>query len=381
MKVATRVSAEGAATICKTITTVIALQQLLPVWPVVAFGVAQLSYAFVYFVFLYAKTWSMLTVPRWGSFEGRTCYMTLVFTLQGLFKHVLTEGDKIVLTALSESYDQGVYAMGSSYGGLAARIILQPLEENARLLWSRLQSTNSDNINRIEQSYVVLVKLVLYVGFTFSCLATNYTSVLLNILAGKKWGNNHEATAVLSAFCIYTAFLAWNGMTEAFVYGVATSGREIGRMGIMHAVVGVIFAIIAPLFVNRFGTVGLVAANCIAMLLRSIYSVHYAATYFALKRNKTVSLVLPHLLVELFPHWAVILAFAASAMTTRTSLTWMNDHADIATGSRQWFLLAIKHVAIGGLCFAGVAALAFTVEKDFRRSIRNLFRAKDVKED
>lgn len=38
--------------------------------------------------------------------------------------------------------------------------------------------------------------------------------------------------------CVLTAFLALNGITEAFVYGVARSGNDVGKIGIAHAVVG-----------------------------------------------------------------------------------------------------------------------------------------------
>ena len=274
--------------------------------------------------------------------------------------------------------------MGSAYGGLAARFLLQPLEESARLLWSRLTSARADNANRIEQSYVVLVKLVLYVGCTFSCLATNYTSILLNILAGRKWGANDEAVAVLSAFCIYTAFLALNGMTEAFVFGVAESGGEIGRVGLMHTVVGVIFAIIAPLLVSKFGTVGLVAANCVAMLLRSLYSIHFAAIYFAEQKNHqakkenkrlSVQIVLRGLLFQMFPHWLVMLGFAIAAVTTRGSLLWLQSHA-ASPGSWEWLMLALRHITIGAFCFATILAAAFFLEKRFLHSIRSLLRTK-----
>jgi oligosaccharide translocation protein RFT1 len=43
-------------------------------------------------------------------------YMALTFTGQSLVKYLLTEGDKIVMSAISSSYDQGVYALVSNYG-------------------------------------------------------------------------------------------------------------------------------------------------------------------------------------------------------------------------------------------------------------------------
>lgn len=381
MNVSLRVSAEGTATLCKTLVTVVALKRWLPEWPIWAFGVAQLSYALVYAVFLYTKMWPHLTFPVKGGFDGRTCYMTLLFTVQGLFKHLLTEGDRIVLSTLSDGYNQGIYAMGSAYGGLAARFLLQPLEENARLLWSRLHSARKDNSRRIKQSYLVLIKLVLYIGFTFSCLATNYTSILLNIMAGSKWGSNKEAVAVLSAFCIYTAFLAWNGMTEAFIFGVATSGGEIGRMGLMHTVVGLTFAVFAPVCVDKFGTIGLVAANCVAMVMRSLYSVHFAAAYFDKERTekgKALSVVskMSGLMKKMCPHWMVMLSFGTSAAATNASLALL-DTRDNVKGTITWYFLAMRHIGIGVVCYAGTLAIAYRTETEFRSSMRALLRSKE----
>lgn len=382
MNVTKKVKAEGFATFIKTITTVLALKQLLPEWPVLAFGIAQIAHSIFYSAYLLVTT--RLPFPRWGDFDVDTCYMTGVFTLQAFFKHLLTEGDRILLTALSGSYDQGIYAMGLAYGGLAARLILQPLEENARLLWSRLQSESDsnnnkfENLNLMELSYGILVKIVLYVGFTFSCLATNYCSILLNILAGKKWAENSEATAVLSAFCVYTAFLAWNGMTEAFLYGVTQTGGEIAQLGVAHTIVGGVFAGISATLVPKYGTVSLVFANCLAMFMRSLYSVHYAVQHFSARKKQSFNSTLRRLIIQMFPHWAVIGSFVGSALLTRASLAWFDRQVvDVKSGSREWFVLAFYHVATGVGCFILITVVAFLTEwKDFRHSIKMLMQQK-----
>ena len=208
-----------------------------------------------------------------------------------------TEADKIGLSALAESYDQGIYAIAASYGGLAARLLLQPIEENARLLFSRQgaiiernkdtttasasKATSSKQMNELQQSYSFLLRTVCLIGLLFSTIAVNYTSILLRLLAGYRWGSNSEAIAALSAFCVYTAFLSLNGITEAFVYAVARSGRDIGRLSIVHALVGGVFALLAPGLVTNHAAVGLVYANCISMALRSLYSLYVAWGYFA----------------------------------------------------------------------------------------------------
>lgn len=111
---------------------------------------------------------------------------------QSVVKHVLTEGDKIVLASASTSfsartcssgssssstdgglalaidgigmygegiggerrgslYEQGVYAVASGYGSLAARLLFQPLEEAARLMFSQLGAEEDELRNQKER--------------------------------------------------------------------------------------------------------------------------------------------------------------------------------------------------------------------------------------
>ena len=371
MDVPMRASAESMATVAKTLATVMALQYILSdQWQVTAFGIAQLVYALTYSIFLYAKTYKLLVAPTW-SLDWPTCYLTIIFTIQGFFKHLLTEADRIVLSTLSDSYNQGVYAMGSAYGGMAARILLQPLEENARLLWSRLANSTRE----LQESYTTLVKLVLYVGLIFSTVAINYTHLLLNLLAGRKWGSNPEAAAVLSAFCVYTAFLAANGMTEAFVYGVTTSGFEVGRLGVAHTVTGVVFAAIAPFLVATYGTVGLVAANCVAMTLRSLYSVLFAAQYFGEREKRSVAVSLRYLLRKMIPHPVILMCFLGTYIVTRWS-KGLSDDLTFDIRNKDWLVLTGRHLATGLSCAIGIVTATYTLEKDFLRSLVGMVRPK-----
>lgn len=410
MSVAEKASAEGIAVLVKTGTTVLALQYLQSDWPVTSFGVAQMAYALTYLFVLYGRLWmhrKRIRISISNVWHGPTIYMTFVFTAQGIMKFALTEGDRIVLTLLAGSYDQGVYAMGSAYGGLAARLILQPLEENARLLFSRLASSStsssavpmqangkehakSDPNRNVERttnqadpmlfvSYTVLVKMVLYVGLVFSCLAVNYTQILLNLLAGRKWGEKPEAVAVLSAFCVYTAFLAWNGMTEAFCYGVARDVADVSRLGVAHTITGVLFASVAPLAVARAGTVGLVAANCVAMVGRAVFSVHFAARFLSRQQEKPVQLVFVQLIRSMFPSPIVLLTFVVAYLGTRQSALRMQLQIDqnmIETGTSEWYRVALGHVSMGTACGIGILSLAHSQESEFLRNVRSLWKGK-----
>jgi oligosaccharide translocation protein RFT1 len=389
LNAATKASAEGTATLVKTLTTVLVMRNLAhrsleSSWPVTAFGVAQLAYAVIYAGVLYTSTWTQLRGPRWRRFwtlsplDRSAFYLVLVFTLQGVFKHLLTEGDRIVLTTLSGAYDQGVYAMGAAYGGLAARLLLQPIEENARLLWSRLAvpSPSAPQLYDLQQSYTLLVKLVMYIGFVFSFVGVNYTSVLLNLLAGRKWGSNPEAVRVLSSFCVYTSFLAWNGTTEAFVYAVASSGTQMGRLGAVHTLIACVFAAAASAAVTQYGTVGLVAANCMAMLFRSLYSVAFAARYFsnaaAAERKTSMLSTLKSLLFSMVPRPLAIVAFVASYFATSWSQRRMETPATAIQSPTLWMVSAAQHVSVGVACATGLASVVYVSERDFLRSLRSM---------
>jgi hypothetical protein len=380
---------------------------------VTAFGISQLLYATVFTFIMYHKAAASLAGIGWPKlikakvenpyrhaddrrthsirqhFDLNTLHLVLMFTLQGVFKHALTEADKIILSALAGSYDQGVYALASSYGGLAARLLLQPMEENARLLFSRQgaliakeQSTNdgendedgkndASNLSReLENTYCLLLRGVLYIGLVFAAIATNYTSLLLKMLAGDRWGSNSEASDALSAFCIYTAFLALNGTTEALVFGVARSGKDVGQLGLVHAVIGGVFALISPGLVRSRGAVGLVAANCICMGLRSTYSLYYACKYFTKFDGKNNRLGVIGIVTKVIPHPMVLAAFGASFAITNASMT-KNYAMPIAQGV-NWLVPALTHISIGVACAIMVTATALYLEDDIRAALFSL---------
>jgi oligosaccharide translocation protein RFT1 len=400
-----RVSAEGIATVTKTIVTVIGIQCLSSKsYQVTAFGLAQFTYSITYTSYLYYNAHTELD---WISVNERigwpsllqnldwdTCYVTLIYTLQGFFKHLLTEADKIVLTTMADSYDQGVYAMGASYGSIAARMLLQPLEENGRLLWSRLAATTDNdgicNNVQLKESYTTLVKLVSYIGLVFCCIAVNYTNLLLNILAGRKWGANSEAANVLSGFCIYTAFLALNGMAEALVYAVGGSSsgttatninatKEMTKLTFVHTITGVIFAISAYILVARYGTLGLVAANCVAMSIRSIYSLFFAARYFPSTTSsrkqgdeKQQSMTLLQLLSVIMPHPVILVSFVATWASTFWSLQMLKAkdyHLQLDIHNKDWLLLTGQHLALGISFVIGIVSLIVVLERPFLQSL------------
>lgn len=169
-----------------------------------------------------------------------------------------------------------------------------------------------------------------------------------------------------------TAFLALNGITEAFVYGIARSGRDVGKLGVAHAVVGGVFASIAPSLVKSHGAIGLVAANCISMMIRSMYSIHFALAYFAMAgRHGSRACIL----FRILPNGIVSIAFGTSFFLTRLSAH--TCEAQIANG-KSWVVAGAHHIGVGVLSIAVTAILIYRLDQDTRGAIMTLAKQKRV---
>ena len=115
----------------------------------------------------HAQLTRFLTFRSGRYFDSTLSHLAWSFSLQSIIKHLLTEGDKIVLVGSSTAEDMGVYAYVSNYGNsfayqtisfnsftkitrtagsLAARIVFQPVEETMRAYFSKV--LNASKITR-----------------------------------------------------------------------------------------------------------------------------------------------------------------------------------------------------------------------------------------
>ena len=367
--------------------------------------------------------------------------LAAALTGQSFFKHLLTQGDKIVLSLGSSNYSQGLYALAQNYGSLAARLFFQPLEESGRLMFSRLaaaraaggggggeekeeveeeeehkagksssrastkkegsssSSTTTTNNKKTTLRLMLgaLVKTVVLVGLLFACFGFNYTRVLLRLLLpGQRWKENEGGkegegfSQVLSWYCLYVLFLAVNGMTEAFVYAVATR-EEVGRLSLSAAVSFVVFALGTGPLMKGFGTVGLVVANCLGMLTRIGFSWGFIRRYFLQTEEGREGEVEEEgsperegkkkgrletkteggrgregRMPDLFPRPVVLGAFGVASVATR-----MSDRAMVSV--EEWREV-VRHVGVGGLFLVGLLGVVWCVEREFVRDLRGLRR-------
>jgi oligosaccharide translocation protein RFT1 len=218
---------------------------------------------------------------------------------QSVVKHLLTQGDTLMVSALASPTAQGVYALANNYGGLVARLLFQPIEESSRSYFSRLlaepsssksptddkqpakQEINSahaaalDALRSLFKAYLLLALLAITLG-------PSAAGPLLALVAGRRWAVAEGAAACLSAYAYYIPFLALNGVAEAFVASVA-SEREVHLQSAWMAGFSAAFGVAGFVFLRvlEWGAVGLVVANGINMACRIVWCTVFIRWYFA----------------------------------------------------------------------------------------------------
>ncbi|KAG1147569.1 hypothetical protein G6F37_005058 [Rhizopus arrhizus] len=239
-----RVTVEGTAVILRCFVTFGLTLYGKKEYSILSFAIAQFVYGLTmmlgYFGYFMYKERSINTLlPRkikdasekseyW--FEKTLLHLGITMTKQSLLKHVLTEGDKMLISVLSTDSDKGVYGFVVNYGSLIARILFQPLEETGRTFFSKMLTDKQDIVARQTASNFLMtfIQFHILLGFLFICFATNYTSTLVDLLAGSTWSKS-DAPTVLAIYCMYVPFMGVNGITEGFVQAVATK-QDLNRL-------------------------------------------------------------------------------------------------------------------------------------------------------
>ncbi|KAJ6140444.1 hypothetical protein N7470_010449 [Penicillium chermesinum] len=220
-----------------------------------------------------------------GLFSRQLMTVAASVFFQSLVKHLLTQGDSMMLAALSTLEDQGICSLAANYGGLLARIVFQPLEESSRNLFSML--LNPDDSGQRKRNQIRLAKVhlvdVLQAYELLSILLFPIGPVMvphvLHIIGGQRWASS-KIGGLLSLYCYYIPFLAFNGITEAFVSSSADS-REIRSQTAWMGAFSACYALAAYLFleVGAMGAYGLVLANIVNMVVRTLWSYLFIKSY------------------------------------------------------------------------------------------------------
>ncbi|RAL05030.1 nuclear division Rft1 protein [Aspergillus ibericus CBS 121593] len=210
---------------------------------------------------------------------------------QSVIKHILTQGDSMMLAAMTSLEDQGIYALASNYGGLVARVLFQPIEESSRTLFSSLLNSGGTgklsikNVNAAKSHLTEVLRaysLIALVGFP---LGPALVPQVLHVLGGRSWASP-RVSSLLSLYCYYLPFLAFNGISEAFVSSAANTA-ELRNQAVWMGVFSACFASAAYLFlkVGGLGAHGMVYANIVNMAVRILWSFSFIRSF--LSRHKS----------------------------------------------------------------------------------------------
>ncbi len=351
LQMGVRVRAEGSAAFVKTvITTLLVLKFELAA---TAFAIGQAAYAAVLvsvYVWWASSSHSLVRVlPAWlaptkkqdsttdgepptgdddtatlGSFIfWRHLRLGRSFAGQGALKHVLSEGDRMLLSAGASRADKGAYNVVSSLGSLAPRLLFQPIEDASRNLFGIMAHSDTAAGKRRKaleapDSWLALcltLRSVALVGVIFMFMGPPFTRVLVKLLLSAEWASS-VVPAGLAMFCVYVAAMAVNGITEAFVFAVVNEGDLVKLNGRL-LIISLLYGAIAWMALAQYGVPGLIAAASLNMAMRSANSMWFIKGYFFKQHAYRVKWS------QALPSWLTVLtAASASALCHAIGLYW-----------------------------------------------------------
>ncbi|KAL4885388.1 Rft protein-domain-containing protein [Aspergillus karnatakaensis] len=209
---------------------------------------------------------------------------------QSVVKHLLTQGDSMILAAMTSLQDQGIYSLASNYGGLLARVLFQPIEESSRTIFSSLLGTKEGqgrdaNIRAAKTHLLYILRDYMVISVLIIPLGPSLAPKIFHFVGGRRW-TAPEVNGLLSLYCYYIPFLAFNGIIEAFVSSIA-SPAELRKQTAWMTLFSGLFALAAYLFlsIGGLGARGLVYANIVNMSVRIIWSLSFSRQY--LRQNES----------------------------------------------------------------------------------------------
>ncbi|KAL3424362.1 oligosaccharide translocation protein rft1 [Phlyctema vagabunda] len=301
-----RAAAEGISTVLRCVITCAAA-----VWGTRAgvdiglapFAFGQIAYAASLLTIYQVSTWRIASAGRFSLLPNpirsstQVSYFLSYFSrpllslgtslfAQSALKHILTQGDTFLIASLASQKAQGIYALASNYGGLVARLVLQPIEESSRTYFGRLLSSiegkpSKEKVMKANKDMHSLLRFYAILSVGILAIGPTVAPLLLSIVAGSRWTSS-GAGQVLAVYCYYIPLLAINGITEAFVSSVATESEVNKQSAWMFAFsAGFIGSGYVFLRILNLGAEGLVWANTLNMIFRIIWSSIFVDSYFA----------------------------------------------------------------------------------------------------
>ncbi|KAG8845525.1 Oligosaccharide translocation protein rft1 [Serendipita sp. 411] len=416
-------------------------------WGLLAFAFGQLGYGLSIFV-IYLWTYrSRMTEWRWfpqsvmtlekgrvrrRSFDPQLLTLTISMTIQSFIKHLLTEGDKLAVSRTSRLADQGGYAIAANYGSVVARILFQPVEEIARVYFSktlaicttdgtdaplqvdkrqedvrdlsssrgRPKPLSKEQQSALQQTLSTFHTLLLFQSHLLLLLITflpPYLPILLSHFLSKKYLVT-TAPSILEAYAYYLPMMSLNGVLEAFAFSVM-SPQDIKTQTRWLFATSVCFGIAVWVFCEYMGQgeAGLVMANVTTLGMRAAWAAIFADRWYkrmwqrGVVRSKedidkvqdnpnTESAVIQQKgisLAQILPPPSVMVAFAVSFQVVRYSQSFYlpsNQALFEQSKSLEMLKAQLTHVIIGGGCGLICLLECYRTQKDHVMALLSMAR-------
>lgn len=228
------------------------------------------------------------------------------FSKQGIWKQLLTEGERYLATVISllPFSHQGALDVVSSLAALPARLILRPLEDAAYFYFSQVvkrgeiarRKSISEGNPLVEDEAAEVLALLLCLtsslGLVALALGPPNSQLVLFVYGGTRLSESDLALTLLRANCVYLPLLAINGVSEAFCFA-AMSPQQIDKYNHVMAFLSAAFLGVSYGLTCLFGAVGLVFANCGNMLARIVHSVMFIHGRYSSSGNNPLCSLIP----------------------------------------------------------------------------------------
>lgn len=224
-----------------------------------------------------------------------------------------------------------------------ARILFQPIEETARVFFSKtLSSSHAITKDDLSTAAHLLLSLLLLFTHLLLLLATfgpPYMPLAISILLPPRY-HATSAPLILQTYIYYIPTMAFNGLLEAFLASTSTPAdlRTQSRWMVIFSIVFVMTAVVLSKGLH-WGDAGLVWANVANLGLRALYAWVFARTFYI--RRGAGELVRWRRTLPPLPVFAM---FAVAAIVTRWSA---KAYHDLPIYSQ------LVHVGIGVACICG----------------------------
>lgn len=272
---------------------------------ILAFALGHMAYACTIFVQYWLNYTSKYPVPKRltnGSFlDASVVPMFRSLCLQMIFKHLLTEGDTLLISYLFTVSEQGVYSVISNYGSLLARLLFQPIEETLRVSMTKMFASKDQNTSGAYDLMVTI--MVFYTNLCVLVVLGGYTNgpYMLRLVLGDNvnWQKS-DVFAMFPNYILYIPFMAFNGVLEAFLSSAATH-HQINQFSFFMSLLSVAVLAFLHYLISyvKMGICGLILSNVVNMTLRIIYCCFFIALFFNGKAETNVCALVKRLSVPI----------------------------------------------------------------------------------